>query len=345
MSEFSKQSPILISLRNRIRAGWLTALATAAVVALASPTDAQTVPPPPASALSSADLAKVHLTAARNALSDVTQLPAAAQLTGETRTRVQQLITSFNELIGKSDWRGPYAKVEANLSTLLGSETPAPATATPGAVGTSGAAAGLDPAIRAKLVEFRAHLDMFKTVASAAAPAPAAPPAAAAAPPAAATPPASPPASAPASPPPTPAPATTTPPATPPATMPPAPTAPTAAPTPPPAAEPPASPDPRPDTPSPTVAVNDDGQDLSQDVSGVARDLLLHVEALEVILGAQTRVQKEATAAAGGAVVSSDTPSGSTRTTVTGPDVTLGGQQLEQVKAHLAEMRRLLEKK
>ena len=135
----------LISLRNRIRSGWLTALATAAVVALASPTDAQTVPPPPASALSSADLAKVHLTAARNALSDVTQLPAAAQLTGETRTRVQQLITSFNELIGKSDWRAPYAKVEANLSTLLGSETPAPATATPGAVGTSGAARALTP--------------------------------------------------------------------------------------------------------------------------------------------------------------------------------------------------------
>ena len=160
----------LISLRNRIRSGWLAALATAAVVALASSTDAQTVPPPPASALSSADLAKVHLTAARNALSDVTQLPAAAQLTGETRTRVQQLITSFNELIGKSDWRGPYAKVEANLSTLLGSETPpAPATATPSAVGTSGAASDLDPAIRAKLVEFRAHLDMFKTVAGAAA--------------------------------------------------------------------------------------------------------------------------------------------------------------------------------
>ena len=167
------------------------------------------------------DLAKVHLTAARNALSDVTQLPAAAQLTGESRTRVQQLITNFNELIGKSaDWRAPYAKVEANLSTLLGSETPpAPATATPSAVGTSGAASGLDPAIRAKLVEFRAHLDMFKTVASAAAPATAAPPAAATAPPAAATPSSTPASS-------TPAPAAA-PPATPPATMPPAPTTPT----------------------------------------------------------------------------------------------------------------------
>jgi hypothetical protein len=328
MSEISKDSPMrLISLIKRIRSGWLAALATAAVVALALPADAQTVPPPPTSALSNADLAKVHLTAARNALSDVTQLPAAAQLVGETRNRVQQLITSFNDLIGKSDWRAPYAKVEANLSTLLGTETtPATAVATPSAVGTSGAAADLDPAIRAKLVEFRAHLDMFKTVASAAAPAPAAPPPAAAAP--------SPTAS------PTPEPATT-PPATPPATMPPAPATPTAAPTPPPTAAPPASPDPRPDAPSPADAGIEDGRD----VSGVARDLLLHVEALEVILGAQARVQKEAIAAAGGAVVSSQTPSGSTRTTVTGPDVTLNGQQLEQVMTHLAEMRRLLEKK
>ena len=335
MSEFSKESHMrLISLRNRIRSGWLTVLATVAVVALAAPGNGQTVPQAPAGAAPSADLAKVHLTAARNALSDVTQLPAAAQLTGEARTRVQQLITSFNELIGKSEWRGPYAKVEANLSTLLGSEAPAPATVTPGAVGTSGVAAGLDPAIRAKLVEFRAHLDMFKTVASAA-PATAAPPATATAPPAAAT---APPAAA--TPPPTPAPATT-PPATPPATMPPAPATPTAAPTPPPTAEPPTSPDPRPDAPSPAGVAIEDGQD----VSGVARDLLLHVEALEVILGAQARVQKEAIAAAGGAVVSSETPSGSTRTTVTGPDVTLNGQQLEQVKAHLAEMRRLLEKK
>jgi hypothetical protein len=337
----------LISLRHRIRSGWLTVLATATLVALATPGGAQTVPPP-ASPLSSADLAKVHLTAARNALSDVTQLPAAAQLAGETRTRVQQLITNFNELIGKgADWRAPYAKVEANLSTLLGSETPAPATATPGAVGTSGMTSDLDPAIRAKLVEFRAHLDKFKAVASAAAPAAAAAPPADAPPTPATTPPATPPATSPAAPTATTPPATpaaappaTPPPATPPATMPPAPTAPTAAPTPAPAA-PPASPDPRPDAPSPADAVRED----AQNVLVVARDVLLHVEALEVILGAQARVQKEATAAAGGAVVSSETPSGSTRTTVTGPDVTLNAQQLEQITAHLAEMRRLLEKK
>ena len=96
----------LISLRNRIRSGWLTVLATAAVVALAAPGNAQTVPPTPAGAAPSADLAKVHLTAARNALSDVTQLPAAAQLTGETRTRVQQLITKFQ----RADWQERLAR-------------------------------------------------------------------------------------------------------------------------------------------------------------------------------------------------------------------------------------------
>ena len=332
----------LISLRNRIRSGCLTVLATATVVALAAPGSAQTVPPTPAGAAPSADLAKVHLTAARNALSDVTQLPAAAQLSGETRTRVQQLITSFNELIGKSDWRGPYAKVEANLSTLLGSETPAPATVAPGAVGTSGAAAGLDPAIRAKLVEFRTHLDMFKTVASAAAPAdscaaPAAHSASAA-------------------------------------------TAPPAAlrrhrsprhqhqrrhpqrrrhlrrrprrcrPR---LQRPQQHPRrhrrqhlrPRQTRDRTRRHRQSPSTMMGRTIAGVARDLLLHVEALEVILGAQARVQREATAAAGGAVVSSETPSGSTRTTVTGPDVTLNGQQLEQIKTHLAEMRRLLEKK
>ena len=61
---------------------------------------------------------------------------------------------SFNDDDWQDDRRGPYAKVEASLSTLLGSEPPAPATATPSAVGTSGAASDLDPMIRAKLVEF-----------------------------------------------------------------------------------------------------------------------------------------------------------------------------------------------
>ena len=119
--------------------------------------------------------AKKHLTAARDSLSQLTQLPAAAQLTGEPRTQVSQLISNFNELITtNAEWRASYTKVEANITALLGSESadPAPAqapapTATPGAVGTSGSSpVSLDPAIRAKLLEFRAHLAQFEKASS-----------------------------------------------------------------------------------------------------------------------------------------------------------------------------------
>ena len=64
-----------------------------------------------------------------------------------------------------------------------------------------------------------------------------------------------------------------------------------------------------------------------------------------MILGAQAAAQKASTAAAGGAVTSTETPSGSTKTTLTGPDVTLNASQLEQINTHLKEIRRLLEKK
>jgi hypothetical protein len=82
----------------------------------------------------------------------------------------------------------------------------------------------------------------------------------------------------------------------------------------------------------------------AQEVTVVARDLLLHVEALEVILGAQAAAQKTATAAAGGAVVSYETVTGSTRTTVTGTDVTLNAGQMSDIKTHLQALRRLLGK-
>ena len=138
-----------------------------------------------------ADEAHRHLVAARDTLSQITQLPAAAQLSGEARTQVAQLITNFNELIGNPpDWRASYKKVDTNLTTLLGPEngdteaqggaptattgaTAAPgapaapgASATPGAVGTAGTATiELDPAIRAKLVEFRRSLSQFEKAA------------------------------------------------------------------------------------------------------------------------------------------------------------------------------------
>src|SRR5687768_8565485 len=94
------------------------------------------------------EVAKRHLTAARNSLSEMTQLPAAAQLTGDARTQVTQLISNFNELITtNAQWRESYAKVQTNLTALIGSETTdesaarSTATGTAGAVGTSGAAA------------------------------------------------------------------------------------------------------------------------------------------------------------------------------------------------------------
>ena len=123
----------------------------------------------------------------------MTQLPAAQQLTGESRTQVTQLIASFNELItANTDWKASYAKVDGTLTSLLGAsaagesasapaatppaatppaatppaETP-PASSTTGAVGTSGTTAGLDPAIKAKLLEFRTHLKEFEKAAGA----------------------------------------------------------------------------------------------------------------------------------------------------------------------------------
>lgn len=119
--------------------------------------------------------ARQHLTAARNTLSEITQLPAAAQLTGETRTQVSQLISNFNELItAQSEWRATYAKVTANLTALLGPEvgTPDPSGAPGTAVGTSGSpAASLDPEIRSRLTELRRQLSEFEKAAGGGAPA------------------------------------------------------------------------------------------------------------------------------------------------------------------------------
>ena len=160
----------------------------------AQPPASTTQPPaePTAKANVNPDAAKQALTAARDSLAQMTQLPAAQALTGEPRAQVSQLISNFNELITtSSEWKASYAKVDANVNALLGSQgpdesaapAPAPATAPPsptappssttpptagaaGAVGTSGTAAGsLDPGIKAKLVEFRTHLKEFEKAA------------------------------------------------------------------------------------------------------------------------------------------------------------------------------------
>jgi hypothetical protein len=73
--------------------------------------------------------------------------------------------------------------------------------------------------------------------------------------------------------------------------------------------------------------------------------MLRHIEAIEVILSAQAAAQTAAQSAAGGAVGTSGTASGSTRTTVTGSDVKLDANQIAQLRNHLAELRKLAEKK
>ena len=128
--------------------------------------------PAPAQAQPDEQAARKHLTEARNTLSQMTQLPAAAQLSGDARTQISQLISNFNELITtQTEWRASYAKVNANLTALIGPDTgtpdPSSASGTAGAVGTSGTTApSIDPAVRGKLVELRKHLSEFERVAS-----------------------------------------------------------------------------------------------------------------------------------------------------------------------------------
>jgi hypothetical protein len=285
---------------KRTHVRWMTTLIATASIAFAAPGSAQTTPPTQPTPSVNQDLVKQRLTTARNTLSAVTQLPAAAQLTGETRAQMQQLISNFNALISTgADWRAPYAKVESGLTALLGPVAPPSGTA--GAVGTSGTGQPIDPAIRDMLTEFRNDLKAFERAASGdaspePAPAPAAPP----------------------QPTPDPPPARSTPPA--------------------------ADKDEGPDPPVANAHLPIDNED-NQDPAATPRDVLLHVEAIEVILGAQAAAQKAATAAAGGAVVSTETPSGSTRTTISGPNVTLNPEQLDQITTHLKAIRRLLEKK
>ena len=193
---------------------WTTAVAAAALITLPvaaaaqssgttppqqppAQTQPQTQPPPmqPAPQQPTAQpsgqvdqvAAKQHLTQARDTLSQITSMPEAAKLQGDARTQVSQLIANFNDLITtQANWRASYDKVDANLTSLIGSDAAAPnaASGTAGAVGTSGTAgtagtagtsgttnpaaaatATVDPAIKAKLAEFRTHLKAFEQAA------------------------------------------------------------------------------------------------------------------------------------------------------------------------------------
>lgn len=166
---------------HRSTARWTRAFTAAALLTLPAAAFAQTQPPPmppmpqtpatqPSDTKVDASGAKQHLSEARDTLSQLTSLPEAAKLQGDARTQVSSLISNFNELITtQSDWRAAYAKVDGNLSALLGPgspDAPPAASGVTGAVGTSGAStAALDPAVRAKLVQFRTNLKEFERAA------------------------------------------------------------------------------------------------------------------------------------------------------------------------------------
>jgi hypothetical protein len=283
---------------TRSTARWTTAFAAMALLALPAAGlaqgAAQQPSQPPATAGAPAAqqpgqpdqaAAKQHLTAARNTLSEMTQLPAASQLTGDSRTQVSQLITNFNELITTpTAWKASYTKVQANLNALIGSattdESAARTTGTEGAVGTAGSVP-VDPAIKAKLIEFRSHLDKFGQAAGGASPSNEAASAAAAM-------------------------------DTPPAGTPP----PAAAGTPPPTSPPTAAPPAQPVTPEQAAA--------AQTPAMGQHDLIRHVLAIEAILNVQAPA---ATA---------------TDPSATQSPVTLSPEQLEQLRTHLGELKRLL---
>ena len=262
---------------------------TAAPTSATAPSPAQAQQPPVGTAQVDPEGAKRHVTAARDTLGQLTQLPAAAQVQGDARTQLSQLITNFNELITTNEnWRSSYDKVNANVVALLGPETPEPSqpptTGAPVAVGTSGtAAATLDPAVRAKLVEFRNHLTQFEKAAGANTPAASAatakaaeanPPAASAAPAAAVVT----------------------------ATAPPA---------------------------SPATAQSAAPPQRSE-VMG-QNSALVHIDAIEAILKPR-------------ATASAQTPAGTPGTTAA-TGLTLDPTQVEQLRTHLAELRKAIEKK
>ena len=119
-----------------------------------------------------ANAAKKHLSDARDTLSQVTSMPEAAKLQGDARTQVSQLISNFNELITtQSDWRAAYAKVDANLTTLLGPEAPDQAHRRQRRrrrgrdVGSAARPRRWIPRSSAKLAEFRTHLKVFEQAA------------------------------------------------------------------------------------------------------------------------------------------------------------------------------------
>jgi hypothetical protein len=128
--------------------------------------------------------AREHLSQARQALADLTKLPAATQLQGEQRTQIANFIQSFNAFAtATTDWRSKFQAVEQQLDQILasadssntssgtagttGSSATAATSSGSGATGATGAsgtaaAAGYDATIISKLREVKTHLDAFQ---------------------------------------------------------------------------------------------------------------------------------------------------------------------------------------
>lgn len=112
--------------------------------------------------------ARQHLSAAQQALAELTKLPAAAQLQGDQRTLIAKFIGDFNAFAtASSDWRTKYQVVDESLDKILSDAAnapPAPATPPPAAGAGAAPAEGgpLDATIVEKLKTMRTELNQFE---------------------------------------------------------------------------------------------------------------------------------------------------------------------------------------
>jgi hypothetical protein len=133
------------------------------------------------------EAARNELQQAKQALTDLIALPETSKLDAESRSAVNQIITSFNNLVtADSNWFERYQEVQRSLTPVIGPDPSDPtsstgATSTAGTSGTAGtagtagtttsgaAAATVDvpQPIKDKLVQFRQHMAAFAAAAGA----------------------------------------------------------------------------------------------------------------------------------------------------------------------------------
>jgi hypothetical protein len=87
------------------------------------------------------------LTGAREALAELTKLPAATQLQGESRQRIATFISDFNAFAtATTDWRSKYDAVDRELDQLIGADSGSAAagstSAAPSSSSTTGSTTG-----------------------------------------------------------------------------------------------------------------------------------------------------------------------------------------------------------